>query len=242
MLHNLMLFAGVLRGLGLDVGSGNVLDLVRATEYAPIGRKQDFHQAARCLLVHRKQDLPLFDEAFQVFWRKPASGQATHDLRSLGEQRRYRKPQLGPPPGSDPEGDGSTGPDGDDQSTDRIDLTRTYSAREVLREKDFATFSPVEIVDARVMMAKLAWDLGRRRTRRRRLGEAVERCVTQTDVEVRGRDARVVRDIGGVEGRARIIGVGLHPTQKGESRPRKQKTKDQGLPNPSVYPFHFEGH
>ena len=166
VLHNLMLFAGVLRSLGLDVGSGNVLELVRATDYASIGRKQDFHQAARCLLVHRKQDLPLFDEAFQVFWRKPASGQATHDLRSLGEQRRYRKPQVGPPPGSDPEGDGSTGSHGDDQSTDRIDLTRTYSAREVLREKDFAAFSPVEVVDARTMMAELAWDLGRRRTRR----------------------------------------------------------------------------
>ena len=73
LLHNLMLFAEVLRKLGLDIGSGNVLDLVRATEHAPVGRKQDFYQAARCLLVHRKQDLPVFDEAFQVFWRRPAS-------------------------------------------------------------------------------------------------------------------------------------------------------------------------
>ena len=33
ILHSMLLFAEVLRGLGLDVGSGNVLDLVRATEY-----------------------------------------------------------------------------------------------------------------------------------------------------------------------------------------------------------------
>ncbi len=164
ILHSLRLFAEVLRRLGLHVGSGNVLDLVRATDYTPIGRKEDFHQAARCLLVHRKQDLPLFDEAFQVFWRKPASGRTTRDLRSIGERRRYRKPQAGPAPG--PEGDADADGEGDDGSTDRIDLTRTYSAREVLRGKDFADFNLAEIVDARRMIAELSWDLGRRRTRR----------------------------------------------------------------------------
>ena len=65
ILHNLVLFGGVLRGLGLDVGAGNMLDLVKAIESVPMGRKQDFKQAARCILVHRKQDLPLFDEAFE---------------------------------------------------------------------------------------------------------------------------------------------------------------------------------
>ncbi len=163
LLHNLMLFAEVLRRLGLDVGSGNVLDLVRATEYAPVGRKQDFHQAARCLLVHRKQDIPIFDEAFQVFWRRPASRQSTRDLRSLGEDRRFRQPQAGPPRAGDAD-DAETG--GPDQSGVQVDLTRTYSSREVLREKDFADFTPAEIHDARRMMQELSWNLGRQRTRR----------------------------------------------------------------------------
>ncbi len=165
ILHNLMLFAEVLRALGLDVGSGNVLDLVRATEYAPMGRKQDFYQAARSLLVHRKQDLPVFDEAFQVFWRTPASGSARRDLRSMGEQRRFRKAQAAPPPGSDQGPDGAGIDDGSGLG-DRIDLTRTYSAREVLREKDFAEFTPGEIREARRMMQRLSWNPGQRRTRR----------------------------------------------------------------------------
>ena len=163
LLRNLMLFAEVLRRLGLDVGSGNVLDLVRATEYAPVGRKQDFHQAARCLLVHRNQDLPVFDEAFQVFWRTPASRQSTRDLRSLGEDRRFRRPQVGPPPAGDTGDSGSGDPD---QPGVDVDLTRTYSAREVLREKDFADFTPAEIHDARRMMHELSWNLGRQHTRR----------------------------------------------------------------------------
>ena len=34
VLHNLMLFGEVLRRLGLDYGTGNMLDLVRATRYS----------------------------------------------------------------------------------------------------------------------------------------------------------------------------------------------------------------
>ena len=164
ILHNLMLFGEVLRRLGLDFGSGNMLDLVRATEDVPLGRKQDFRQAARSLLVHRKQDLPLFDEAFQVFWRRPATGETTRDLRSMGEQRRYRNPQVAPPPGADSDAEGS--PDSNDDSQPAVDLTRTYSAQEVLRDKDFADFTPRELAQAKEMLAGLSWDLGRRRTRR----------------------------------------------------------------------------
>ena len=96
ILHNVMLFGEVLRRLGLDFGSGNILDLIRATQNIPIGRKQDFQHAARCLLVNRKQDLPLFDDAFKVFWRPPAHGISTRDLRTMGEERRYRTPRVGP--------------------------------------------------------------------------------------------------------------------------------------------------
>lgn len=170
ILHNLVLFSEVLRRLGLDVGSGNMLDLIRATEYAPLGRRQDFREAARSILVHRKRDLPLFDEAFDVFWRKPALGQTTHDLRSMGEQRRFRQPQVAPPPSSDlanadSDGTGAAG-DEDDDAVDRVDLTRTYSVREVLRQKDFAQFTQQEVEEARGMVGQLSWNLGRRQTRR----------------------------------------------------------------------------
>jgi uncharacterized protein with von Willebrand factor type A (vWA) domain len=169
ILHNLMLFGEVLRRLGLDFGTSNMLDLVRATEDVPLGRKQDFRQAARCLLVHRKQDLPVFDEAFQVFWRRPAAGKSTRDLRSMGEERRYRTPQVVPPPAADSESGGAEETEQEDQPA--IDLSRTYSAAEVLREKDFADFTPAEIAQAQAMMADLTWDLGHRRTRRFTPGE-----------------------------------------------------------------------
>lgn len=169
ILHNLMLFGETLRRLGLDFGSGNMLDLVRATETIPIGRRQDFRHAARCLLVHRKQDFPLFDDAFQIFWRRPSHGISTRDLRSMGEERRYRNPQVGPPVSGDDDSGDQVGdlPEG----MPGIDMSQTYSAREVLRQKDFADYTPGEIAQARTMMSELSWDLGRRRTRRTQLGD-----------------------------------------------------------------------
>lgn len=166
ILHNLVLFGEVLRRLGMDVGSSNMLDLVRATEYAPLSRRADFRQAAKCILVHRKSDLPLFEEAFDVFWRRPATGETSLDLRSMGEQRRFRQPQAGPPADAGSRDSGGPGQEDDEDLADQVDLTRTYSVREVLREKNFAQFTPQEVNEAKAMMARLSWNLSNRRTRR----------------------------------------------------------------------------
>ena len=173
ILPNLLMFGEVLRRLGLEIGSANMLDLVRATEYVPIGgNRNDFRLAARALLVHRRGDLELFDEAFQVFWRRPAHGRSMRDLRSMGEERRYRTPRVAPH--REDTSDGPPGDDGSEDANDRqpvVDLQRSFSAREVLRQRDFAEFTPAEVSAARSLMADLAWDLGRRRTRRLTLGD-----------------------------------------------------------------------
>ena len=146
-----------------------MLDAISVIDDVGVSRKADFRFALRTLLVHRRDDLPLFDEAFEVFWRQRKDRTSTMDLRSMGEQRRYRQPEVGPPP-SGRSSNGSGGEEPDD-GFDRVDLTRTYSAREVLRTKDFSDYTPDEAAQARIMMASLAWDLGRRRTRRRRPGK-----------------------------------------------------------------------
>ena len=51
-------------------------------------------------------------------------------------------------------------PQDPDEQYDRIDLTRTFSTREVLREKDFAEFTPEETLQARQLMALLRWSPG----------------------------------------------------------------------------------
>lgn len=173
ILPNLLMFGEVLRRLGLDVGSANMLDLVRSTEFVPIGgSRNDFRLAARALLVHHRSDLALFDEAFQVFWRRPAHGRSMRDLRSMGEERRYRAPRVAPhreDTSDGPPDTGETNDSGDRQPV--VDLLRSFSAREVLRQRDFAEYTPAEVSAARSLMTELTWDLGHRNTRRLTWGD-----------------------------------------------------------------------
>ena len=165
LFHNLLLFSRLLRSLGLDVQAGRMLDVAQALEHIGIGRRSEFYHALRALLVHRHQDLPLFDEAFRIFWRRPHSERTTMDLRSLGEQRHFDPPQIGAGlADSDSFSHSTSGPE-PILEVNRVE-SLSYSPREVLRTKDFAKFTAEETAQARAMMAELRLELGIRRTRR----------------------------------------------------------------------------
>jgi uncharacterized protein len=177
LLHNLLLFGRLLRMLGLDVNLGRMIDLVQALEHVDIGNRSDFYHTARSLLVHNKEDIPLFDEAFEIFWRKPVEEWTRLDLRALGEKRRLRKPAFVPPPlkEREPAGLSANGKDptiGDDEPP-VIQATLTYSEREVLRHKDFADLTGEELEKMKQLMAALVWNLGMRFSRRLDPGRGV---------------------------------------------------------------------
>ena len=71
---------------------------MRVLEDIGVYRRMDVRSALRTLMVHRREDLPVFDEAFAVFWRQRKNRMSSLDLRSMGEQRRYRRVEAGPPP------------------------------------------------------------------------------------------------------------------------------------------------
>src|SRR5712691_4819770 len=98
LLRNLLLFGRVLRSLGLDVDPGRMIDLVTALQFISIGNRSDFYHAARGLFVQRREDIALFHEPFEVFWRSRGRALTSLDLRALGERRRYRRPRFVPPP------------------------------------------------------------------------------------------------------------------------------------------------
>ena len=157
-----------------------MVDAVRVLEDIGMTRRVDVWSALRTLLVHRREDLPLFDEAFEVFWRQRKDRMSSLDLRSMGEQRRYRRVEAGPPPpGRAADGSGMQEQDPGEQY-DRIDLTRTFSAREVLRMKDFAEFTPEEVQEARRLLASLEWNPGLRLTRRQERGKGSKLDVRRT--------------------------------------------------------------
>ncbi|HEX7421944.1 MAG TPA: VWA domain-containing protein [Thermoanaerobaculia bacterium] len=169
LLRNLLLFGRVLRSLGLDVNAGRMLDLVAALPLISIGRRSDFYYAARGLLVHRREDIAAFDEAFEFFWRSRGRELTSLDLRALGERRRHRRPQVVPPPLQEPSTSVADPPAAGDEPP-LIQATLTYSQREVLRRKDFGDLSPVELEAVKALMSEIVWRVRERRTRRRRPG------------------------------------------------------------------------
>ncbi len=169
LLHNLLLFGRILRRLGLDVDPGTMIDLVAALQFVSIGSRSDFYYAARGLLVHRREDIPRFDEAFDFFWRSRGRELTSLDLRALGEQRRFKRPKVTPSPLREvSSAEANEGTPGDQPPV--IEATLTYSDREILRQKDFGDLSAEELHAVQRLMAEIVWRLRDRRTRRLRPG------------------------------------------------------------------------
>jgi len=172
LLYNLLLFGRLLRGLGLDVNTARMIDLVHALKHIEILYKSDFYYTLRSLLVHRQEEIPFFDAAFEAFWRKPSDHGVEVELASLAS-RRQQRPKVIPPPLRLPEErlDPPRQPDSAaDEEPPLLEATMTYSNREVLRRKDFSELSAEELEAIEQLMHELSWKLGQRRTRRMRSG------------------------------------------------------------------------
>ncbi|MCY3574018.1 MAG: VWA domain-containing protein [Chloroflexi bacterium] len=161
--HNLILFGRVCRALGMGVTPNRMMEVARALAHIQLGRKQDFYYTLRAHLVTRRRDIAYFDEAFDLFWRRPADGFTTFNLQSLGEERRKRKTQFLPPLDASPSEEGA---DAKAIDSSMIALVPTYSQQERLRNKDFAEMSAAELELAKRAIAKMPDSLGMRRTRR----------------------------------------------------------------------------
>ena len=155
---NLMHFARTLRAAGLPVGSGAVLDALRAVEAVGLARRDDFYWTLHSVFVRRADQRPLFDEAFHVFWRNP---QLLERVASL----------LLPTVHTPPRGDARplsrrlsealfAGADGEARTREsdeelEFDATLTWSEQEVLRTRDFEQMSAAELAETKAAIARL---------------------------------------------------------------------------------------
>jgi hypothetical protein len=164
LLRNLLLFGRVLRRLGMDVHPGRMVDLVNALEIVSIRRRRDFQAAARSLLVHRREDLARFDEAFDAFFTRRDPLARPHARVSGALPRAKPAPVF-----LNAQTPGSTGTTPSDEQAAAADVL-TYSEREILRRKDFAEMTPAELDAVKALMAQIAWRIRQRKTRRLRPG------------------------------------------------------------------------
>lgn len=167
---NLVVFGRLLRSVGLDVGTSQLVTAVAAVARIGVARRADVFHALRAVLVRRHEDGPAFDAAFAAFWQDHGERWGRRDLRAIGEPRSGVSvhietvlPELdAPPPAAPPTPGGRPPPIGE---------LRTWSGAEALRDQDFADLTPSELALARAALANLTWRPGERRTRRWRPGD-----------------------------------------------------------------------
>jgi uncharacterized protein with von Willebrand factor type A (vWA) domain len=169
LLNNLLLFGRVCKHLGMMVSPNRMIEVANALAYIQLGNKQDFRHALRVMLVSRQRDLELFDQAFDLFWKRHGEGWLNINLASEDELPKAEQARVLPDPTF--RDNNAFHDDRPESDQEMIVLYQTVSESEVLRRKDFALMTGEEIAAARKAMNSLRWSLGTRKTRRLVLGK-----------------------------------------------------------------------
>ena len=71
LLQQITVFCRLLKQMGVNVTTTNHINLCRSLEWIDIRQRGDFYHAAKTNLIANESDLPLFDAAFNLFWKHP---------------------------------------------------------------------------------------------------------------------------------------------------------------------------
>jgi uncharacterized protein with von Willebrand factor type A (vWA) domain len=164
LLENLLHFGRVLRAAGIAVHPGRLLDVVQALDLVDIASRDEVYHACRALLVHRQEQLAIFDRAFAAFWiAHRADAGVSDDRHGSGRNTAAGVERMAA--GDDAHALAAPGEDEDTTETPANGL-RIWSDSAGLAHKDFATLTPDELSAASAALSRLVWTPGERRTRR----------------------------------------------------------------------------
>ena len=164
--ENVMHFVRILRAAGLPVGPAKVLDALAAVDAIGLGNRDDFRAALAAVLVSRREHQPVFEQAFALFWRNPrllermlaALLPKVEGRAGAPEELPARLAQAMLPPAPGPRETG-------DEETE-LDAAFSFSAREVLQRKDFASMTSEELAQVKTLLRAMRLPLPRVRVRR----------------------------------------------------------------------------
>ncbi len=149
-------FSRVLRGAGVDVPTSSTIAFGEALAATGLNDRDTTYWAGRATLVRRPEDHELYDRAFRVFWDHAS---ATVEL-ILDDEPVHVTLAI-----DDDTDDDNSGADQAESADDPV-IELRFSATEVLRQKDFAEYTPDELVEAQRLMSNLRLVGSPRRSRR----------------------------------------------------------------------------
>lgn len=158
---NVLYFARVLRSAGIPIGSGRILEAIKAINKIGLADKSIFYWALHSVFVHKNEHREIFDQTFKIFWKNP---------RLLEKMMQLALPKLntGTPETSDADinrrvqeafnKDNISEDNYVDASTEdelEFDAVMTYSESELLQGMDFEQMSSDEINKAKKVIAQM---------------------------------------------------------------------------------------
>jgi uncharacterized protein len=146
-------FGRVLRQAGLEVGPGRIADGLSGLDHVDLTRRDDVYWTLRANFVAHREELEIFDRAFEAwFLRAP---RLRFEPPPMPQTAVLRRAQTGH--GSE-----------DAAASDESPPARGWSYDEILRTKDFRALTPEEFDRVRALIADIAAERPRRRSRRLR--------------------------------------------------------------------------
>lgn len=170
--ENLLHFGRLLRAVGLPIGSGQILDAVRAVEAVGVTRRDGVYWALAACFVRRREELAIFDEAFLLYFREPPDHKVDYFADFIAKSsipRSSRKPQRSRRLQEARDRAGAAQADEAKKERIEFDVTMAASAAETFRTRDFEKMSVNEVRDAEAAIRKLLLATAKDRVKTRRL-------------------------------------------------------------------------
>ncbi|MEX0319124.1 MAG: VWA domain-containing protein [Ruegeria sp.] len=186
--HNITHFARALRKAGLSIGTGRVIDAIRAVEAAGFTERRDFYWTLHACFVNRPEHRAVFAQIFRLYWRDPrylehmmsmmlpAIRGAQEERNAQAAEKRAAEALLDGVQRDLPEIEEQQG-----GTEIEVDASLTMSSEERLRTLDFEQMSTDEIAQAKRMLARLklpVQPIPSRRAQASHLGHRIDRART----------------------------------------------------------------
>ena len=162
--HEVVRFARLLRSAGFTLGTGRILDGLKALRTVGLDEPADFYWTLHTVFVSRPEQRELFNQAFRMFWSemRRVSGAIAAES-DLDEDPNENQPDVGE---SIERFVAEREQDAQDDRKPDIEAGLSASAREQLSIKDFEKMSALEILEARKAMQAIVFPKPNLPTRR----------------------------------------------------------------------------
>jgi uncharacterized protein with von Willebrand factor type A (vWA) domain len=168
LLRNMVLFARLLRSVGVPASPDQIVDLVSALPLLDLRRREEFKDASRASLVTSREQAAIFDRAFDLFWKAWSTEEQPMPEAGAVQKAPPREDRPDDREKSSEEPDEQEQAGADPQREAKPDVLMTYSSAEVLREKDFTELSDQELHSVTDLIHHIEWQPDLRRTRRKK--------------------------------------------------------------------------